>query len=176
MSFVRSKMINGYGPYYYEVRSVWENGTCRQEHIRYIGTSPGGGARSSDTPLVPKSVEPRKGYLEFGEGEAAERKMPKTWDRLRRERAESISRATGASPFQADALAKTAWRMGLDPERVDWDRLQGKDLSYDEKVEMLGEMSGISTKTEKERELEHELWIESQAEREQYRESAEVMA
>jgi len=40
MSYIRSKMIYGCGPYYYEVRSVREGKTVRQEHIRYIGTTP----------------------------------------------------------------------------------------------------------------------------------------
>jgi len=42
MSYVRSKMINGYGPYYYEVRSVREGDKVRQIHIRYLGRNPGG--------------------------------------------------------------------------------------------------------------------------------------
>jgi len=176
LNYVRSKMINGCGPYYYEVHSVREGKTVRQEYVRYIGTSPETSAPTPSEVVVPKPERRTVEHLQFGEGEAQERKIPKTWDRLRRERARSIAESTGSSWFQADALAKMAWRMGLDPEKVDWDQLQGKDLSYDEKVEMLGEMSGISTKTEKERELEHELWIESQAEREQYRESAEVIA
>ena len=171
MSFVRSKYINGCGPYYYEVRSVWENGTCRQEHIRYIGTSPETAQSAPSKTLVPKSEEPRKGYLDVGEGEASERKIPKTWDRQRYSRAKVIAESTGSTYFQADALAKTAWRIGLDPGKVDWDQLQGKDLSYDEKVEKLGEMTGMSTKTEKEQELEHELWEESQTERERFRTS-----
>jgi hypothetical protein len=165
MTYIRSRLINGYGPYDYEVKSVRKGKKVEQVFVQYLG-------RTSERNVVAKSREPKKGYLEFGEGETTERKMPKTWDRLRRERAQSISRATGASPFQADALAKTAWRMGLDPGRVDWDRLQGRDLSYDEKIEMLGEMSGMSIKTEKETELEQELWLESQAEREAYRESS----
>lgn len=171
MSFIRSKMINGCGPYYYEVRSVREGKTVRQEHIRYIGTSPDVKARSSSESVVPKPVERKTEYLQFDEGEAAERKIPKTWDRQRRERAQSISRSTGSSAFQADALAKTAWRMGLDPERVDWDQLQGKDLSYEDKLDKLEDMSGMSVTTEADREMEYANWQEDQAERESYRTS-----
>jgi hypothetical protein len=51
-------MINGSGPYYYEVKSVREGKTVRQVHIRYIGTSPGGGASSSSERVVPKPQPP----------------------------------------------------------------------------------------------------------------------
>jgi hypothetical protein len=170
MSYVRSKMINGCGPYYYEVRSVREGKTVRQEYIRYIGTSPDTGGRSSSESVVPKSEEPKKGYLDVGEDDS-DRKAPKTWDRQRRERAQSISRATGSSPFQADALAKTAWRMGLDPERVDWDQLQGKDLSYEDKLDKLEDMTGMSITTEADREMEYANWQEDEAERESFRTS-----
>ena len=160
MSYIRSRYINGYGPYDYEVRSVREGKKVRQVFVRYLGASKG---------VVAKSEQPRRDYLDVGEPEHGERKIPKTWDRLRRERARNIAESTGSSYFQADALAKAAWRMGLDPERVDWDQLQGRDLSYDEKVEKLGEMSGQSTKTEKEMELEEELWLEGRADRESFR-------
>ena len=176
MNYVRSKMINGCGPYYYEVRSVREGKTVRQEYVRYIGTSPETSAPTPSEVVVPKPERRTVEHLEFGEGEAQERKIPKTWDRLRRERARSIAESTGSSYFQADALAKMAWRMGLDPEKVDWDQLQGKDLSYDEKVERLSEMTGQSAKTEKEMELERELYMEDQASREEYREGAEAKA
>jgi hypothetical protein len=168
MNYVRSKMINGCGPYYYEVRSVREGKAVRQEYIRYIGTRR---PEHSQNDVVPKSEEPKKGYLDVGEGEAAERKIPKTWDRQRRERAQRISRATGASMFQADALAKTAWRMGLDPERVDWDQLQGEDLSYEDKLDKLEEMTGMSATTEEDREMQYANWLEDAAERESYRTS-----
>jgi hypothetical protein len=162
-------MINGCGPYYYEVKSVREGKTVRQVYIRYIGTSREGGTQSSSEIVVPKPVERKTEYLEFGEGEAAERKIPKTWDRQRRERAQSISRSTGSSAFQADALAKTAWRMGLDPERVDWDQLQGRDLSYEDKLDKLEDMTGMSVTTDADREMEYANWQEDEAERERFR-------
>ncbi|MDD3962216.1 MAG: hypothetical protein PHT77_10180, partial [Bacteroidales bacterium] len=37
MSYVRSKMINGYGPYYYLVKSERVGGKSRQIHIAYLG-------------------------------------------------------------------------------------------------------------------------------------------
>ena len=50
MSFVRIKTIKG-NDYLYLVRSVWENGTCRQEHIKYLGPVAGGlGTRITPTP------------------------------------------------------------------------------------------------------------------------------
>jgi hypothetical protein len=40
MSYVRSKMINGHGPYYYRVKSVREGDHVRQVHIAYLGKNP----------------------------------------------------------------------------------------------------------------------------------------
>jgi hypothetical protein len=43
MSFVRSKVINGCGPYYYKVENRWVPGKgSRQRVIRYLGRNPGG--------------------------------------------------------------------------------------------------------------------------------------
>jgi hypothetical protein len=164
-------MINGYGPYYYEVRSVREGKTVRQEYVRYIGTSPDSKVvRSSSEGVVPKPEEPKKDYLDVGVGGGDfDRKLPQNWDRNRRMRAAYISRATGASAFQADALAKTAWRMGLDPEKVDWDQLQGKDLSYEDKLDKLEDMTGMSVTTDADREMEYANWQEDEAERESFR-------
>lgn len=172
MSYVRSKIINGCGPYYYEVRCVRNSSKPYpiQEHIRYIGTSPGTRSSTPSNGVVPKSEDRPKGYLDVGD--ESERTMPKTWDRQRRERAKVIAESTKSSYFQADALAKTAWRMGLDPSKVDWDQLQGKDMEYDEKVSRLGEMSGQSTKTDKEYEMAGEQYLEDQAERESFRTGA----
>lgn len=39
MSYIRTKMINGNGPYYYEVRSERDGDTVRQIHVQYLGTS-----------------------------------------------------------------------------------------------------------------------------------------
>lgn len=171
MSFVRSKMINGYGPYYYEVESKREGDTVRQHHIRYIGKSPGGVSESQASSVVPKE-EPKKAYLEV-EG-SPERKEQKTWDRQRYNRAKMIAEATDSTMFQGDGLAKQAWRMGRDPSTVDWDAIQGKDLSYEEKQRKLAGMghetaSKRSLLREDDYEAEAETWAEMQSEREEYR-------
>jgi hypothetical protein len=164
MTYIRSKMINGYGPYFYEVRSVREGKKVRQEFVRYLGIS--SYTKSRARRVVPKSPEP-KGYLEVEGGE--ERKELKKWDQIRRERARNIAMSTGSSMFQADALARTAWRMGLDPEKVDWDQLQGKDLSYEDKLDKLEDMTGMSITTDADREMEYANWQEDAAEREAFR-------
>jgi hypothetical protein len=163
MTYIRSRLINGYGPYDYEVKSVRKGKKVEQVFVRYLG-------RSSDRNVVAKREEPKKGYLDVGGPDVDwDRPLPKTWDRNRRMRAAYISRSTGASAFQADALAKTAWRMGLDPERVDWDQLQGKDLSYEDKIDKLEEMTGFSATTDADREMEYANWQEDEAEREAFR-------
>ena len=176
MTFIRSKIINGCGPYYYEVKSVRDGKTVRQEYVRYIGTSlptKGEGAQeSSDASVVPKSDEQTRGYLEV-EG-SGERKELKTWDRQRYNRTKMIAEATDSTMFQADGLAKQAWRDGRDPSTVDWDAIQGKDLSYEEKQRKLAGMgqetaSKRSLLTENDYEAEAETWNEMQAEREAYR-------
>lgn len=53
MSYVRAKMINGHGPYYYEVRSEREGKNVRQVYIRYLGTS--APVRGADGEWVPTS-------------------------------------------------------------------------------------------------------------------------
>jgi hypothetical protein len=175
MNYVRSKMINGYGPYYYEVHGVRKGKKVEQQFVRYIGTSPDSKATrsSSEGPaenVVPNKPSERIGYsLTFDDGKLVEQTNLKTWDRQRRERAKAISRSTGSSAFQADALAKTAWRMGLDPEKVDWDQLQGKDLSYEDKLDKLEEMTGMSVTTDADREMEYANWQEDAAEREAFR-------
>jgi hypothetical protein len=169
MTYIRSRLINGYGPYDYEVRSVRKAGKPypSQEFVRYLGLTSERDKRVTETVVANKRAEEKRGYLDVGE--ESERETPKTWDRQRRERAQSISRATGASAFQADALAKTAWRMGLDPEKVDWDQLQGKDLSYEDKLDKLEEMTGMSVTTDADREMEYANWQEDAAEREAFR-------
>jgi len=236
MTYIRSKMINGCGPYYYEVRSQREGKTVRQIFVRYVGKHPGKDPSDSVVPNIDserayttkeewdakaptqtwldrerkltgkwksegkkgewlvmrekdlqeaqarrndldasKNVVPKtrsKGHLEV-EG-AEDRKIPKTWDKTRRRRAEMIARVTKSNPFQADGLAKIAWRSGADPDKVNWDELQGADLSYDEKVEKLEKMLGSSAKTEKEYTLQEEQWLEDQADRRRYREDVEA--
>lgn len=72
MSYIRTKMINGNGPYYYEVRSERDGDTVRQIHVQYLGTSApvrGAGGEWEATseiggaePVVPKQKE----TIEYG--------------------------------------------------------------------------------------------------------------
>ena len=39
MTYIRSKMINGHGPYYYEVESVREGDKVHQKYVKYLGTT-----------------------------------------------------------------------------------------------------------------------------------------
>lgn len=161
MTYIRSKMIYGCGPYYYEVKSVREGKRVRQIFIRYIGKNP------------PAAPEEKKAYLEI-EG-AEDRRKPKNWDSHRYNQARMIAKATGCNYFQADALRKTAWRMGLDPDRFDWDQLQGKDLSYEDKMDKMEDLSGVSATTDEDREMEYANWLEenpSEDERMHYRDSS----
>ena len=49
MTYIRSKMIYGCGPYYYEVESVREGKRVRQIFIRYIGKQPEVGPSHPDS-------------------------------------------------------------------------------------------------------------------------------
>lgn len=67
MSYVRSKMINGYGPYYYEVESVREGDKVEQRYIAYLGKNPGSKSQSHSDKLgtteptrEPLKEEPKK--------------------------------------------------------------------------------------------------------------------
>lgn len=164
MSYIRSKMINGCGPYYYRVESQRVGNRVRQVHIQYLGKTKPSGITSSPSPSTPEPVveEPKRtSYIQFEDGSAGERKEPKTWDRRRREQARMIAKTTNTTTIQADQLAKMAWRMDMDPDKVDWDSLQGRDLSYEDKVERLEAMSGGSSKTARDYALEQELYEES---------------
>lgn len=131
MAYVRSKMINGHGPYYYLVKSVRQGKTVKQVHVRYIGKSPD----VAPQPPPPGQEPPRAPYL-LVEG-AGERVETRQWSRLRRERAERIARTVRCNPLQADALAKAVDRLGYDPDTYDWDELQGKDLSYEDRLDRI---------------------------------------
>jgi hypothetical protein len=172
MSYIRSKIINGCGPYYYEVKSVRHGKKVSQVYIRYVGKDyPGNPDQYPEENVVPKE-EPKKAYLEIEGSE--ERKELKTWTSQRRRQAERIAKATDSTMFQADGLAKSAWRLGRDPATVDWDSIQGRDLSYEEKQRKLagmGEetMSKRSLLREEDYEAEAEEWESQQQERAAYR-------
>jgi len=55
---------------------------------------------------------------------------------------ESIMDRTGATYFQARGLWKRAKEKGFDYDTVDWDQLQGKDLTYKDRIETLEQMVG----------------------------------
>ena len=50
MSYIRSKMVYGCGPYYYEVKSVRESNAVHQIYVRYIGKTPSARPRKARTP------------------------------------------------------------------------------------------------------------------------------
>ncbi len=73
------------------------------------------------------------------------------WDRERRKRAEYVAGTVGCSVLEADGLIQRTKVAGVDYDRVDWDRLQGKDLTYGERVDKLEEAIGRETRTKRER-------------------------
>jgi hypothetical protein len=63
MTFIRTKMVNGSGPYYYEVRSEREGSKVRQVHVQYLGSSPpvmGKQGWESTDPVVIERVVPKE--------------------------------------------------------------------------------------------------------------------
>ncbi len=83
----------------------------------------------------------------------ARRAISKPWSAERRRRAHYVAETVGCSPIEADGLIIRARAKGYDWDVIDWDRLQGKDLAYDERVDRLQQMVG-HTYTEKEYEDE----------------------
>lgn len=69
----------------------------------------------------------------------------KRWTATRRKRARYVARTTGATVMQADHLITRAQSKGWDYDTVNWDELQGKDLSYDERVRKLQSQVGRTT-------------------------------
>ena len=111
-------------------------------------------------------------YLQFEPGTVQDRKAPTSWSRVRRERAVMISRATGANTMQADALAKAAIRMDVDPDTFDWDQLQGDDLSHEDRITKMEDMAGSTTMTEREQLAEAKARHKEDREKEAYRKEA----
>lgn len=178
VTYIRSKMINGYGPYYYEVRSVREGKKVRQIFVRYVGKSPEGSGALGPASVVPNTeTAPKpKPYLEI-EG-AGERIEPTGWSALRRERARKIARTTGCNMMQADALAKAVYRSGRDPDTYPYDELQGKDLSYEDKLDRISSRNAYENLSDRqiEAELEErtlEPYMERLQERDDYHDLSE---
>ncbi len=71
------------------------------------------------------------------------------WSSERRRRARLVANTTGASVVQADALIRRAKSKDWDYDTVNWDVLQGKDLTFAGRVRRLNKMVGrTSTKRE----------------------------
>jgi len=227
LAYVRSKMINGYGPYYYEVEGHWNGKNSSQKVIRYLGRNPeaarsvkGDGSRAplappganpgsgqpssmthetvetrdqinesaqrskdvlarneaersiietSDAPKAKKEeVEERRVKKAAGELKAERKKAQRSldefhqeeveassrsrerWTPQRKKEAKAISESTGCSIIQADSMNQRAKRAGKAYDEVPWDEIQGKDLTYSERVEKLDNQLGTRTRTKTE--------------------------
>jgi hypothetical protein len=78
--------------------------------------------------------------------EASKRSRDK-WSSQRKKEARATADRIGCSTIQADALNQRAKRAGRDYDQVDFDQLQGKDLTYSERVSKLDQQLGVSTRT-----------------------------
>lgn len=143
MSYYRSKMINGNGPYWYEVESVRHGDTVQQKHIRYIGKNRPTRVGAGQTTV--RSYDRNPGETIDIKG----RSKTKKWTPERKRRAEIVAEQAGCSVVEADGLIRRAKSKGYDYDEVDWDELQGKDLEYSERVEKLEKQVG-DTRTRKE--------------------------
>jgi hypothetical protein len=98
VSFVRSKMVNGYGPYFYEVENHRMNGSSRQKVIRYLGhnlrahiaDSNASGARS--TPQDANSDSDKDEIQEKLARNEAERNIIQTSDAPESRKSEALRR------------------------------------------------------------------------------------
>jgi hypothetical protein len=102
MSYYRSKMINGYGPYWYEVRSVRHGDTVEQVHIRYVG-------KNRPTKVGAGQTEVR-GYDRRAD-EAIDvkgRDKTKKWSAERKRRAQLVAKEADCSVVEADGLIQRA--------------------------------------------------------------------
>jgi hypothetical protein len=228
MAYIRSKVINGYGPYFYLVEGHWNGKNSSQKVIRYLGRNPdalhsaygdGSGNGTSSAPdtnpgmdrpsimshetvhardQINESALRSKDILAMNEAErsiiessdAPESKKEKVeqrrvrkaaeelkverdraqrslddfyqeeveassrsktkWSAQRKKEARSISEGTGCSIIQADAMNQRAKRAGRSYDEVSWDDVQGKDLTYSERVEKLDAQLGTRTRTKSE--------------------------
>lgn len=145
MSYYRYKYINGYGPYWYEVKSVRHGDTVEQVHIRYIGKNRPTKVKAGQS-TVKSDYERKRG------DEAVDvkgRNKTKKWSAERKRRAELVAKEADCSVVEADGLIQRAKSKGYDYDEVDWDELQGKDLEYSERVEKLEKQVG-TTRTRRE--------------------------
>jgi len=101
----------------------------------------------------------------------------KKWSAERRRRANYVANTVGCSVIQGDALIRRARSNGYDYDVVDWDRLQGKDLQFDERVGKLEHMIGrtyLEGEYEQVMKAEEERWNDLIAERSQEIERTEI--
>ena len=148
MTYIRSKMINGCGPYYYEVRSVRDGDTVQQKYVRYIG---------KNRPTTKAEGQANISHYDGRARASSKSKVgssSKRWTTERRRRAEIVAGQVGCSVVEADGLIRRAKSKGYEYDEVDWDRLQGKDLEYSERVEKLERQVG-ETRTRREAKSQH---------------------
>lgn len=69
----------------------------------------------------------------------------KPWTRERKRRARYVSKTTGASVIQSDHLIARAESRGEAYDTMDWDAIQGRDLSHHERVDKMDRMIGRTT-------------------------------
>lgn len=69
----------------------------------------------------------------------------KPWPRDRKRRARYVAKTTGASVIQADHLIARAESRGEAYDTMDWDAIQGRDLSHHERVAKMDRMIGRTT-------------------------------
>ena len=144
MAFVRSKEIKGH-TYYYLVESVREGDKVRQKHIRYLGKT-ASGAKYSELGTT-KKLET---YTGKAHDHPSTEKTKRKWGSERKRRSAIVSDAVGCSHNTADKLINRAEGAGVSWDRVDWDAIQGKDLTYSERVTKLDEQLGRETRTKSE--------------------------
>jgi hypothetical protein len=98
----------------------------------------------------------------------------KPWDRERKRRARIVATTLVSDVITSDALISRAQRKGWDYDTVNWDELQGKDLSFDDRLVRLERQTGeTQTHSEEEGEIdwqiekyeaEYQAWVKKQAE------------
>jgi hypothetical protein len=141
LTYYRAKYINGHGPYWYEVRSVREGDNVEQQHVRYIGKNKPTDASGQGQRELNQYNAPDRASTSSNS-----RHVSRKWSAERKRRAQIVAEQVGCSEVEADALIKRADAKGYEYDEVDWDRLQGKDLTYSERVEKLEDRVG-STRT-----------------------------
>lgn len=143
MTYVRSKNIKGH-TYYYEVRSVREGDKVRQEYVRYLGkTAPGANKSELGTTRKIEDYGPKDEPRQKSRKDKASSK----WSPERKRRAKIVSNQTGATLNESDKLIQRAENSGVAWDKVDWDALQGEDLTYSERVKKLDQQVGHETRT-----------------------------